>query len=46
MNFKEDKYVAVKDMISEDIVDIGTRYALIDEMTSFSDEACSAENIA
>lgn len=46
MNFKEDKYVAVKDMISEDIVDIGTRYALIDEMTRFSDEASTADNNA
>lgn len=46
MNFKEDKYVAVKSMISEDIVDIGTRYALIDEMTRFSDEASTQEGAA
>lgn len=39
MSFKENKYVAVKEMLPNEIVDIASRYALIDEMTRFSDEA-------
>ena len=36
--FKEDKYIAVKEMLSQEVVDLASQYALIDEMTRFSKE--------
>lgn len=44
MSFKENKYIAVKEMISNDLIDVVTRYALIDEMNGFNAEGVQDKN--
>lgn len=41
--FKENKYVAVKEMLSQEVVNIASQYALIDEMTRFNREGIDGD---
>lgn len=44
MSFNENKYVGVKEMVSADLVDVVTKYALMDEMIQFSAEGTDINN--
>ena len=44
--FKENKYVGVKEMLTSDVVDIASRYALINELTQFSKESSDLHDAA
>jgi hypothetical protein len=44
--FNENKYVGVKEILPADIVDIVSRYALIDELTKFTAESTLSQDAA